>query len=120
MQLYSLDEKIVHNERYRASGLTRAQYANENGIKFGSFKNWPTHIKKAQAVQNELLIVPVQIQEPDNKDSKPSSKSHLANDFSQSQPHDDLSILLSSGLIIKCNLTVLPQVVKMMESQHDV
>nr|WP_093319189.1 hypothetical protein [Thorsellia anophelis] len=65
------------------------------------------------------MIIPVQIQELDNKYSKPSSKSHLANDFNQSHPHDDLSVFLPSGLVIKCNLSVLTQVVKMMESQHD-
>ncbi|WON78258.1 IS66 family insertion sequence element accessory protein TnpA [Serratia sp. UGAL515B_01] len=62
---YTPEFKKHHVDAWRASGLTRRQYAESQAINEGSFKHWPSQIKTKNNPSARLLsVLPVQIAQP--------------------------------------------------------
>ncbi|MGL4724661.1 MAG: IS66 family insertion sequence element accessory protein TnpA [Scandinavium sp.] len=49
----SIEEKKLHIDNWRASGLTRQQYCELNGIQFHAMRKWPLAVAKAGRRINE-------------------------------------------------------------------
>ncbi|PNM27185.1 IS66 family insertion sequence hypothetical protein [Yersinia enterocolitica] len=62
---YTPECKIHHLEAWRASGLTRRQYCQSQGISEGTFKHWPSQTKNKYNPSPGLpSVLPVQIARP--------------------------------------------------------
>jgi hypothetical protein len=62
---YTPEFKEHHVDAWRASGLTRRQYAGSQGINEGTFKHWPAQIKTKNHPSTERpSVLPIQIARP--------------------------------------------------------
>ncbi|WP_447877220.1 IS66 family insertion sequence element accessory protein TnpA [Serratia fonticola] len=64
---YTPEFKKHHVDAWRASGLTRHQYAGSQGINEGTFKHWPSQInakKQYQPTAKLPEVLPIQIARP--------------------------------------------------------
>lgn len=60
---WTLDQKKHHVAAWRASGLTRMQYAELYDIPFRSLRQWQQDVAKAEQRANTPEIIPVRVPE---------------------------------------------------------
>jgi len=62
---YTPELKKHHVDQWRASGLTRRQYCESQGINPGAFKHWTSQVKATQGSIDTLpSIMPIHITPP--------------------------------------------------------
>lgn len=95
---WTIEDKKLHVDNWRASGLTRRQYAELHDIPFSSLREWPQDVAKAERRTNDSGLIPVHI-------STASPAAPRTQEVS-----DPVMLFLPGGIRMSCHATQLTEV----------
>ncbi|EBF7355932.1 IS66 family insertion sequence element accessory protein TnpB [Salmonella enterica] len=95
---WKIEEKKHHVAAWRASGLTRQQYAELHDIPFTAMREWPQEVAKAERRKNESGLLPVHI----STDLPAENLPQVVN--------DPIMLFLPGGIRMSCHSTQLSDV----------
>ena len=95
---WTIEDKKHHVAAWRASGLTRQQYAELHNIAFTAMREWPQEVAKSERRKNESGLLPV----------------HISTDLPAENPlqmvNDPIMLFLPGGIRMSCHSSQLTDV----------